>query len=526
MVKTRTIFLINAFIFLAVVLICLFFGFIFVKGNISSAEVVEDKAPPKISNIEISSVGATSSVITWKTDELSDSLINYGLDKNYGILRQPNFDKKLHQLILEDLMPDTLYYFRITSSDPYGNQGISSDYSFNTQEIPEIKEKLPEIKPEDQTTEEQIEQFKKVEQQEITSEPDQNIQNVMETIDEINSEEVLKAVQERVQKRAEDILAPPTIILNYADVEVGTDYAIISWKTDKESDSMVALAAENSYNPDAADPYKWKEGEPGKLTLDHVVEITGLSPSTIYHFQVLSKSAFDLTGRSEDRTFKTKSVVPEIFNVRVSKVQEDSATINWSTNIPTSAIVEYTNLNNNQAKLEGRSSYLAVHSIQLSNLVFDNYYSAVIRVESEDGEKSESDPITFITTRDKVPPSVSKVSTESTLYPGSENKIQTIASWETDEPSMCQMFYHQGLISVDEPQSLAKENEYRTKHVEVITNFVPSAVYKFWIICADEAENKAQSDDFTMLTPSQEESIIDIIIKNFESSFGWLKKAK
>ena len=37
---------------------------------------------------------------------------------------------------------------------------------------------------------------------------------------------------------------------------------------------------------------------------------------------------------------------------------------------------------------------------------------------------------------------ISKVNTESTIYPGSDNKIQTIASWETDEPSKCQLFYH------------------------------------------------------------------------------------
>jgi hypothetical protein len=69
-----------------------------------------------------------------------------------------------------------------------------------------------------------------------------------------------------------------------------------------------------------------------------------------------------------------------------------------------------------------------------------------------------------------------------------------------------------------------KEEDYGTEHVQVITNFLPSTVYKFWIICNDEADNVAKSQDFSMLTPTQEESIIDIIIKNFESSFGWVKK--
>jgi hypothetical protein len=149
-----------------------------------------------------------------------------------------------------------------------------------------------------------------------------------------------------------------------------------------------------------------------------------------------------------------------------------------------------------------------------------------VNVKSEDGEEAESETITFITIRDEAPPVIAKVNTESTIYPGSDNKIQTIASWFTDEAAQCQLFYHQGIVSIDEPDTLVKEEDYATKHVQVITNFLPGTVYKFWIICNDEANNTVKSEDFTMLTPSQEESIIDIIIKNFESSFGWLKKIR
>jgi len=72
--------------------------------------------------------------------------------------------------------------------------------------------------------------------------------------------------------------------------------------------------------------------------------------------------------------------------------------------------------------------------------------------------------------------------------------------------------------------SLPKESEYSTKHVQVATSFLPATVYKFWLVCADEVGNEARSQDFTLLTPTREESIIDIIIKNFESTFGWVKK--
>jgi len=507
MKRSKVLFFNSLFLIIVVIVVFALGLYIVHKTTILTAGAAEedsDETPPSILHVDASDISATSSLITWETDEMADSLINFGINKNYGIIRDPRHDKMHHSIILEDLLPDMTYYFRITSSDSEGNQGISSDYSFVT---PPEEEEEEVLIPEDLVG-------------------DQVLDKVLEIIESVSTEETLEIIKEKIEERAEDVVTPPAIILDTADVIVGTDYAIIPWRTDKLSNSMVSLASENDYVPDVEDPYTWNIGEPDELVMDHEIRVDGLSPATVYHFQVSSESELGLTGRSRDRTFKTKSILPEIYGIRLSKVEEESATIKWSTNVPCSTIIEYTNLNTNKTKLEGNSSFLTIHTMQLTNLTFDTYYSFVIKVESDDGEKSESNPITFITTRDEYAPVIAKVNTESTIYPGSDNKIQTIASWETDETAQCQLFYHQGLFLLDEPDSLPKEEDFGTKHVNVITNFIPSSVYKFWIVCNDEAENEARSEDFTMLTPTQEESIIDIIIKNFESSFGWLKKAK
>lgn len=572
----------NLFLFILAAIFTFAVGFFIIKttGDISAASETEesDVIPPVVFNIQIATTTATSSSIYWETDEVSDSMINYGLDKAYGVVRNPRFDKTKHELMLEDLMPDTQYFFRITSSDESGNQGISSDYSFITPKDQEALDDAEGQKVTEKIVEEildilkklyedgeskEVEAIEKIEsgaedldpgalgkllemlkqlseedladkinngktEDELTGDNAENeyvaIEEVLNALEALKSADALEKIEEELQNKAEDILLPPTIILDYANVEVGTDYAIITWKTDREANSIVALAEESAFNPEVDNPYTWKEGEPDKMTLDHVVEVNGLRPATVYHFQVSSKSALDLTGRSEDRTFKTKSVLPEISNIQISKVEEESATIRWTTNVPCSSVIEYTNLGDNKTKLEGNSSFLTVHSMQLSNLTFDTYYSFIINVESEDEEKARSNPMTFITIRDKYPPEVSKVNTESTIYPGADNKIQTIISWITDEPAKCQLFYHQGLVLADEPDSLPKEEEYAARHVTVITNFLPASVYKYWIVCADEAENSKKSEDFTMLTPTQEESILDIIIKNFESQFSWMKR--
>ncbi len=521
LMKFDKVFYFNVIFFTFVIVMVFVFGFLINQNinNISAATIEDDVIAPSITNVQISQITATSSIVTWTTDELADSLINFGLDKNYGILREPRADKIEHNLLLEDLRPGSTYYFRITSSDVDGNQGISSDFYFTTIEDEDKTEKTGEKESEDKGIAEDVMNLGE------GGLSQEGVADILQVIENVSSEEILEIIDEKIKEKAEEIISPPTIILDYADVEVGTDYAIISWMTDKEANSIVALAREDDYDELADDPYTWKVGEPDEYVLEHVVEVFGLTPATTYDFQVISRSQIDLEGRSSNKTFKTKSILPEIFNVQLSKVEEESATIRWATNVPCSAIVEYTNLNTNETKLEGNNRFLTIHSMKLSNLIFDTYYSAIIRVESEEGEKAISDPIAFITTRDKYPPVITKVNTESTLYPGTENKIQTITSWWTDEDSICQLFYHQGLVSLDDDVSfLPKEEARAVKHVEVITNFLPSVVYKFWIICEDDAGNVVKSQDFTMLTPSQEESIIDIILKNFESSFGWVKK--
>jgi hypothetical protein len=522
--KHSKVILINLILFVVIMVICLVIG-LFVLNELDltasliptkpaiaqeEEEEEEDKIPPNIYNINITDVVATSAVITWETDEESDSLINYGLNKNYGVYREPRFDKTSHTIVLDDLQPGKTYYFRITSSDENGNQGISSDYSFVTTG----EEEGPGIGAEGETGEGKV------------GEGQTLVEEAIEIVQKITDEQSLIVLQAQIQETAEDNVTPPTIILDMADVEVGTDYANIRWKTDKESNTMVALANENDYDIYAEDPYVWREGNPDEYILEHEVLVTGLSPATKYHFQAYSTSRVGLQGRSGDMVFTTKSILPEIYNINLSKIEEESATITWVTNVPCSSIVEYTNLDNNDTKLEGNSSFITIHNIKLSNLIYDTYYSAQIKVESEFGEKSESEAITFITTKDEYPPTITKVNTESTLYPGSENKVQTIVSWQSDEPAICQLFYHQGLVVVDEGESLAPEDEFALKHVQVVTNFLPSTVYKFWIVCEDDVGNQGRSQDFTMLTPTQEESIIDIIIKNFESTFGWVKKLK
>ncbi|MDO8515642.1 MAG: fibronectin type III domain-containing protein, partial [bacterium] len=421
------------------------------------------------------------------------------IDTSYCTIRNVGDFTAKHTLTMPNLEPVTTYFFRVAASDKSGNQNFSGNYSFTTTSSISVDD---------------IETVPRSERQ--------LVEKVASLISEVKSTAGLIAIENVVQEQAESTVVPPKI-LGKPDLEIGTDSVTIRWTTDKESDSVVYIAREGEYNPNAENPYARKEGDADASTQEHSVTVYGLSPSTGYHYKVSSKSALGMAGESVDYTFQTRSLVPQIFTVRMQKVEERSATVNWSTSFPASGIVEYTNMSTHKTLSIGDPNFLVTHSLQLTNLTFQTRYSIIIRAKNQAGDETVSNPIYFFTIKDAEPPIISQVSNESTLYPGEDVKVQSIIAWSTDEPAVCHLSYVKGVVKSDkENVNLEPETGLLTNHVKVMTEFLPETVYKFWVTCLDSNNNSASSEDFVLLTPTKEKSIIDIIIGNFKSTFGWL----
>src|SRR5690606_1257342 len=69
-----------------------------------------DQKAPEITNVEVSEVTEDTATITWETNEKADSLVNYGLQPNYGIVRIPVADRTTHSITLDNLDPGRVYY--------------------------------------------------------------------------------------------------------------------------------------------------------------------------------------------------------------------------------------------------------------------------------------------------------------------------------------------------------------------------------------------------------------------------------
>ena len=362
----------------------------------------------EISNVTVTNSTATSTTITWNTDVDTDATVNYGLDTSYGLVRDPSVNNKKHTFTLTNLDPATNYHFQVESSDSAGNKSATAGFVFTT-----------------------------------TGSPAQKIKN---EISKVTDAKTLQQIEEQVKVTAGAVIKPPAIV-GAPKVVPDTSGATISWSTDRESNSMVALAPADHFDATSRDPYSINQGDPKESTTKHLVKVIGLNPSTTYHFQATSQDTSGLIGQTEDDTFITKSIRPLISNIKISRVQENAATISWTTGtVLAQGLVDYTDQRSKKKKSFGDPVYTTTHSVQLTGLSFGTRYQVMVRAINQGGDEEDSKPLSFVTVRDVVPPLITKVNNESTLFPSDDVKIQTIITWATDEPANCQLFYTQGLM--------------------------------------------------------------------------------
>lgn len=100
-------------------------------------EEEEDNIPPVISEVTVTDITATSTKITWLTDEKTDSKVWYDtvtpLVVNDTTPKASSSDLVLnHEIMLSGLSANTTYYYLVNSSDAAGNNEISLEATFTT----------------------------------------------------------------------------------------------------------------------------------------------------------------------------------------------------------------------------------------------------------------------------------------------------------------------------------------------------------------------------------------------------------
>ena len=402
-----------------------------------------DTVAPEISSIGAEIVTGESVVITWKTNENTNSLIKYGITNNYGSMAGNdliNSDKSNytsnHSVSINNLIPGTKYYYVIISIDSAGNIGQSSEQTFTTKSPSSLSS------------------------------------------------------------------------INVASSALGQ--ATITWLTSKNMTSVVYYGETNEYG---------SEKSSSAMTKNHEINISGLKQGILYHFRVQGEDAEKNVYSSGDYTFQPKSP-PKIENLNISSVGEKEAKIAIKTDIPVDAIVSFQDTKNQEnSGSQGSPALATQHNIELKNLTSGTTYSYTVKVTDEQGNQTESESGTFTTGKDENPPEINQVKTDSALT--QNEKVQSIISWNTDEPATSVVFYKEGMNGEEKEINLGEV--YSQNHMIVITSFKPGTVYHFKVKSVDEEGNERTSSDYALLTPKKRENIVQIIISNFQDIFGWAK---
>jgi len=71
--------------------------------------------PTTISNVQVAILSPTTAKISWETNHPTNGKVNYGLNKTYPFDVQSEKRVNLHEFVLTDLSPDTVYQFEVMS---------------------------------------------------------------------------------------------------------------------------------------------------------------------------------------------------------------------------------------------------------------------------------------------------------------------------------------------------------------------------------------------------------------------------
>lgn len=103
------------------------------SSRFASYRVQYDSRAPSLSQIVSSNITANSASLAWNTLNTSNSRVDYGTSSGvYSWSGTDNAFTLSHQINLQNLLPNTTYFYRVISVDPYSQTDTSSQYSFTT----------------------------------------------------------------------------------------------------------------------------------------------------------------------------------------------------------------------------------------------------------------------------------------------------------------------------------------------------------------------------------------------------------
>lgn len=446
--------------------------------------ITPDTTAPIISDIKATSIDSFNEAISFTTNKETVTFIDYGNDTSYGSNVGHPVLTTTHNIKLPGLTMGTTYHYRIKAIDKSGNMTTGDDFSFKT---PFLSEQVS------------------------TSTVPLDDNTLLQT-----------KIEDLVQSALPSLSAPFVTLPTVADI---TEHgATITWKTNVKTYGLLSYATDEEYLAKNQTYIAELSSGTDRKTI-HTVSLTNLKSNTKYHIQASGYVFQKVVGKSADVIFSTK---PAQIQGSIAERTKNSFTVVWTTDEPASSIVEYKDLASGVAARNTEEAMRTAHSMKVENLPSGVTYTVNISGVNKEGNTLEATtPITVTTSRDVIPPVISGFKVDNALVPGRTDRIQTIVSWKTDEPGDSIVYYEEGAGTPGDTKELANKisltGTFIQSHSVILPNLKPGTIYRLKISSADDSGNRSSFGPRTVITPQQTQSITDVIFKNFEDSFKFLR---
>ncbi|UCG85846.1 MAG: hypothetical protein JSW71_18325, partial [Gemmatimonadota bacterium] len=263
----------------------------------------------------------------------------------------------------------------------------------------------------------------------------------------------------------------PPVITNTQAAAVLHDSAIITWDTNEPADSVVAYGDTPALGQTVID---------NRLLLSHSMELTSLTPLTVYYYEVRSTDGNGNTAVDDNGglyyTFTTAAVPdttpPVISGVAATDITMTSATIVWTTDEPADSTVRY-GLDTALGLSASDSRLLTNHAVSLGGLLAGNttYYYEVESVDAAGNPTiDDNNGLYYVFTTLEIPaPVISDVT--ATAVSGTS----AIITWTTDMPSTSVVLYGATIP----PTTRLEDLELKTEHAIPVSGLEPATTYYF-----------------------------------------------
>jgi phosphodiesterase/alkaline phosphatase D-like protein len=456
---------------------------------------------PVVTLATATAITTTSATITWTTDQLADSLVDMGLTSGYGTSIQDATPVLLHTQTLSSLTPATTYHYRVTSRNSQGTAGSSVDLTFTTAAPPAV---ISGVSSSNVTTsgatiawltdlaaDTQVEYGLTTTYGSSTTLNSSLVTSHQQALSGLSANtlyhfRVRSKTGAGVLTVSDDatfttMMNAPVVTLTTATAIASTS-ANITWTTDQPSDSLVQWGLTTAYGSSTQD---------ATLVLAHARTLSGLSPSTLYHYRVTSRNSQGAAGSSADLTFTTAPITAVISAVASSNITTTSARITWLTDLATDTQVEYGTTTNYGSQTTRITTLVTSHSQTISSLTSGTLYHYRVKSRTAAGVTTTSADFTFTTVA--TPPQLSNIRSTSVT------RTTATISWTTNQPATTQVEYG---LTTSYGSTTTLNPALLTSHSVPLSGLTPNRTYHYRVKSTNAQGLTTVSGDFTFRTQS------------------------